>query len=297
MREQEFEFRSAAARNRTFCPPIVSSVMAQFVEWDKSSKCVVRFIEKSECDAETETGVSLRSSSFLVALRSDVRLYETPVFELKGTDLKVKLLIRKASNVHNRYITILLKYAYLIQFVLVEPLDDVFEIQVNGKEGFLTSESDSFTCCDDPKNLWSTSSKQSLLFPMEVLNFMLPWKSEFNVIEPAGIKEPVILSVGEKQVRIEKYLLTSKSAVFKSIIADEHFDGLIEVTGFPFEVVQEMVRFLVHGYCSGWKKYGKDLHGIASHFQIKDMVKLAKEKKKLLKKMQGEGVIFEPIII
>lgn len=111
------------------------------------------------------------------------------------------------------------------------------------------------------------------------------WKPEFMDLTKGQVMD-ITLKVGEEEIRTSKSLLITNSVVFKDIIDGDLTNDVIHVEEFPFTMVQEMVRFMIHGYCGLWGKYCDELARIADHYKVKGMSDLAAEKKKLLHEMR-----------
>jgi hypothetical protein len=257
--------------------------MSEFIQWDASTECVIRFVEPSAEQIKSAADNGLCYSAFVLAVKAGFEKCETPVMELRGTGMKVKFRIWKDTNVSQEHVQEGLTHMIGYQMLLVEPADDVVVIASNGRPltdaSILVGDDRSckiMTLCKNSTTAYSSLSEMIIAW---LTFYGCPWKPEFNVIEPEQMDDPVVLKVGAEKIKVSKSLLISKSDVIKSMIESDKFAGVIQVNDFSFEVVKEMVRFVIHGYCTGWAKHSEELIKIAAHFQVKRMMELAVEKK------------------
>jgi hypothetical protein len=168
------------------------------------------------------------------------------------------------------------------QVILVEPAGDIIPVQ--GQVGTAR-----FTGVIRSKNsLTLTSTGMEVKFPCstkKVLSFTIqvtdcPWSKSYLNLVPWN-KPDVTIRVDGNEIPTKIGILTKNSDVFKAMFnhdTKEKQTGVVEIEDFPFLVVQEMIRFLMHNYCSHWDGHYEQLAAIAEKYNIRGMKQLAAKK-------------------
>jgi hypothetical protein len=268
--------------------------MTTIVNVKPDETCIVMPMDRTH---ESKEGMT--ATGFNVMIGKKVRRHETAAFELPGTGLKVKFVIRKASNFHSLGLPVkqsVFSDMFITQIILVEPDDDIFQIEVNEtNKGFLTSDSDSYTLiqpqAEHEFRLLRADDLDYFYYTIDIFGKI--WKPEFANTSPGSTCTDVVdLKVGEYVIKTSKSLLTKNSVMFERIFEEDDAEE-VEVSDFSIEVVREMVRFMMHGYCSGWTKRGDELAIIGDLYKVKGMIEFAAEKKKLLQAMEAGTAVSE----
>ena len=203
---------------------------------------------------------------------------ETNEFQIPDSGVIVKL--RPSTNAVTSRDQLLLVH-------LVEPAHDIIPVTVEGltklsnEQTVLRSNSRSTMLCASLTNFAMTYTSRRFSFWLTV---ECPWKKEFRILTPDQPAD-VIIRVGGKDIPTTEAILRAKSDVFAAMFTHdtkEKQTGIVEISDFSFQVVQEMVRFLMHDYCTGWDGQYEKLAAIADKYDIVGMKKLAAEKKVLL---------------
>ena len=211
---------------------------------------------------------------------------ETNEFRVPDSGILIKLI--QVTNIHGQEGKML-----TVQVQLVQPRQDILSVRVrtDGRH-----DSDPVSLChvsSDSKSLilelrprrkidldGDGSVYRSYVFHLEVLNN--PWSESYERIDVAK-PDIVILSAGGVQLpTLRQHLL--KSPVLKEKLALAGNDcQAIDLSSFSLQVVQEAIRFLMHGYCCLWDSAERDnLLRIATDLGIQEMKTLAEQKLKLL---------------
>lgn len=225
-------------------------------------------------------GVSRRriTFKFLLFVGRHVKRFVTPEFRVPGSDLWIKLKIMPTTN------SSLKKRA--VRFMLTKPVDDIIKVKIQ-KEGddeplsaILTSGSDSF--------LYEISDEGTqhgkLFYPWTVHRFEMTG-IPFLPFRLSARSDDVFFVVDGQKIGIRKEILVSKSDVFKAMFdheTQEKESGVVEITDFPFVVVEQMVHFMKHGHCSLWYTELDRLTAIADKYNITGMIEVAIEKNRLM---------------
>ena len=177
----------------------------------------------------------------------------------------------------------------LVQVHLVEPANDIISVSISrmyeipGVKMVLRSNSKSVMFAATMTDLALTAPNLNRYFSF-TMSVVCPWKKIFMNLTPDHPSD-VVIRVQGKDISTTKVILTTKSDVFAAMFTHdtkEKRTGVVEITDFSFQVVQEMVRFLMHDYCTGWDGQYEKLAAIADKYDIAGMKKLAAEKKALL---------------
>ena len=215
-----------------------------------------------------------RNSGFGLFLGENVNQYVTDAFCPFGSEIMIKLKIRQRSNSSNA--------EPAIQILLVEPQDDIISLMVNDTPAFLTGTADSFVSYKSDGALdhgMNSSAMKKYMFSM-LLPDGIQWRTGFRNLD---LPEPnVTLRMGEVELMTRRELLIAHSDVFRAMFEHdlkEKQTSVVEINDFSFEIVKEMIRFMMHGTCALWHKHHEDLAAIADKYQIEGMKQLAVTKK------------------
>lgn len=205
---------------------------------------------------------------------------ETNEFRIPDSEIVVKL--RPHANAAKAVINL------IAEVVLVEPAGDIIPVStevanvsflgaIRSKNSLIISANQSDV------SLYSTTQRM-ISFMLEANN--CPWKKSFLNLIPDKLAD-VIVRVNNKDIPTTIAILSAKSDVFKAMFAHntkEKQTGIVEIEDFSFLVVQEMIRFLMHDYCTHWDGHYEELEAIADKYNIVGMKELAGKKKQLLDK-------------
>lgn len=201
---------------------------------------------------------------------------ETNEFTIPGSDVVVKLRPAKNLGVFG---------SFAVQVVLVQPHKDIIRASFGPRQKFAScarSGNVSLTAVLDVEDVKTTLSS------FKAAHFFIStdshWKKSFLNLTPADVPD-VTIHVDGKHIPTTEKILTKKSDVFRAMFehdTKEKQTRIVKITDFSFEVVQEMVRFLMHDYCTLWDGHYDDLQAIADKYNINGMKQLAVGKKELL---------------
>lgn len=200
--------------------------------------------------------------------------YVTPAFHPYGSEILIKLKIRQRCNSSSA--------APGIQLILVEPEDDIISLMVNDTQAFLTSSADSFVSYVSDGSLdhgMNSSTLKKYMFSL-LLPDGVQWRTAFRNLNLPEAN--VTLRMGDTELVTRKELLTAHSDVFKAMFDHNTLEkqtSVVTINDFSFEVVREMIRFMMHGTCALWHKHWEDLSAIADKYQVEGMRQLALTKK------------------
>lgn len=222
------------------------------------------------------------TSGFVVYVGTNVDHYETPAFRLFNSEIWIKLSIKQKPNFNTCP-----SGKPAIQLLLVKPEHDVLPVTVNGFQGILTSGSTSFTYCDKSPSFDHGRETGKTVSVQFNLKFASQWNSSFESIE---CKDPadVTLQMGDREISTRRQLLSAHSDVFKAMFTHdtkEKQTGIVIINDFPFEVVQEIIRFMMHNYCCLWYTRYEELAAIADKYNNAGMKALALKKKEIIDKL------------
>ena len=239
------------------------------------------------CSPDNEAS-STRNSGFVLYLGSEVDRFVTSGFQLPNSEIRIKLKIWRNSNSSAKEMA--------IQLLLVEPEHDAIGMTINGKSAVLTDGSDSFIVYHSGSSVLNLQGNKenvtSYLLKITTSNEN-PWKSSFKCLD-SGNAANIALKMGAMVIRTQKELLVDHSDVF-AVMFGKHFtskipgamvmttmtmaeaakaaqwshSGIVEIDSFSFEVVQEMIRFMKHGYCCVHPKTYEQLLAIAEKYNVK----------------------------
>lgn len=203
---------------------------------------------------------------------------ETNEFTIPGTEVVVKL--RPADNVT------VPDDSLAVQVILVQPHNDI--IRVTGDQASRTG----LVLRSNSKSYVMTRKTESIMiaagYPARRVRVVLAptssWRKSFlNLIPDQPID--VTIEAEGREIGTTEAILCAESDVFKAMFAyetKERKSRVVQIEDFSSLVVQEMIRFLMHDYCSEWDGHCEQLTNIADKYNISGMQKLAKEKKALL---------------
>lgn len=203
---------------------------------------------------------------------------ETNEFTIPKSEVVVKL--RRANNMH-------VEDYEPIQFVLVQPANDIILLQdcsvFGGYPGILRSKEKSFIFARATSPLKLLHKEvQALSLSVEVRDCV--WKKSFLNLIPDKPTD-VVLRADGKDIATTIDILSAKSDAFAAMFTHDTKEKqtcVVEIADFSFEVVQEMIRFMMNDYCTLWDGCYDKLLAIADNYNIAGMKKLAAEKKILL---------------
>ena len=228
-----------------------------------------------------EGKASLFSGNLCFITNQYYKFVETNEFRIPGSEVVVTLRPTSINAVGT-------SGTKLLMIHLVEPADDIIPATVptltvlSGAATVLRSNQKSTLMCAPMKALTLESpNNYRVSFSLTV---KCPWKKHFMTLTPDQPAD-VVIRVEGKDIPTTEAILTTKSDVFAAMFTHdtkEKQTGVVEITDFSFQVVQEMVRFLMHDYCTGWDGQYEKLAAIADKYDIAGMKKLAAEKKALL---------------
>ena len=204
---------------------------------------------------------------------------ETRAFEIPGSEIIVKL--KPATNAFRPANHV------AVRVVLVEPRDDVITLRSPASR-LLSSDSRSLIVVQAPTSVSVfNTTLTAISFPIQASEG--GWRSCFNDLTPS--QEPdVTVVVDEHKIKTLKSILSSESDVFAAMFTLDMLEqetGVVEITDFSFEAVQEMIRFLMHGSCCRWLTHLDELTRIADKYNIQGMKRLANEKKELIDRLEN----------
>lgn len=222
------------------------------------------------------------TGSFSLMIGDDMHRFETPAFLVPGTGIYIRLKVVRQMNTTTGGMG--------IQFLLVVPENDVIQIRINGHYAILTNGPGSFvySVCNGTSN--ATVSYKGRDHPSLVLLFKFTdcpvSKIPDDVKNNVAVREKnVKLVVGGKGIPVSKELLISKSEVFRAMFehdTKERQTGIVNITDFSFDIVEQMARFVMYGNCTLWGTMYDELAAIADKYNIIGMMELADKKKQLL---------------
>ena len=203
---------------------------------------------------------------------------ETNEFNIPGSEVIVKL--RPANNMSHTG-------SLAAQFVLVEPRDDIIKVFVEGGSRSQSNERllrNEISLVFVEKKVETKLPRPTTCCLPFIITCKSQWKHEFLNLDPSDPADVTIIVDGQR-IPTTEAILTSKSDVFAAMFAHdtkEKQTRTVEIKDFSFEVVQEMIRFMMHNYCTLWDGQMEALTSIAEKYNIADMKKLAHEKHLLL---------------
>lgn len=174
---------------------------------------------------------------------------------------------------------------------LVQPVDDVIEVKIAGREYVLCNGMGTALFNARPTVASVSDSTQGFaqasfqMFPLTIELIMPFAHMDLSTVRGRGSEIVQIKASDGGSVEADKVALISKSDVFKAMFeheCKEATSGIIEISDFPLSVVTEMAKFVLHDYCSGWFTHYDHLVAIADKYNIEGMKELADKKKKLL---------------
>ena len=206
--------------------------------------------------------------------------FQAVTFTYPGTDIVMQVKRPKniASFVHDH-----------LQIRLIEPADDIIQVDINGFPGSVllngVSSAVFQTKLADAQVSHDNYHYYAKLIPFRMTT-AFKWKLTFlSTTRVSSDAVTVQLKTLDGTVAADKESLVSKSDVFKAMFdhdSKEALSGVVEISDFSLEVVTQMARYALHGYCSGWTKHYDQLLAIADKYNIEGMKKLAEEKKGLM---------------
>lgn len=226
---------------------------------------------------------SEEKSGFTLYVGEKVERFLSPEFEVPRTNVSIRVRVAKHGNNSTT--------GRPIQFILMKPVCDIIEVQINGMSAVLTCGPDSFVWQKDEHSFWKHGSGTGTVakyefsfsqFPVPLMSCSLPSLDRRNVtlvtktLGPNGQLQTVLTDAA---------LLTQHSDVIKNLIDPNGAAVVLDFTDFETYIVIEMLRFMRHGYCGLWYKEYPQLTAIAHKFKIVGMIALAAEKKKLLDRL------------
>ena len=204
---------------------------------------------------------------------------ETNEFQIPGSEVVVKM--RPAKNVH-------VSGSLVAQFVLVELAMTSLELTCLRQvvaicRSYFRSNANSLVYGERhvETKLTEGTTARSALFTIKCDS---QWKHEFMNLNPPDPAD-LTISVDDKRIPTTEAILTSKSDVFAAMFAYDTIERqsrTVEIKDFSFEVVQEMIRFMIHDYCTLGDGQMEALTSIAEKYNTIGMKKLADEKRLLL---------------
>ena len=215
-----------------------------------------------------------RNSGFSLFLGENVKQYVTPAFCPFGSEIMIKLKITQRLNSSNPM--------NAVQILLVEPQNDIICIKVNNRQAFLTGTADSFLASRSYCDMDHKKNPSGIM--KEMFSMLLPdgiqWRTGYRNLDLP--ESNVTLRMGEVELMTRRELLIAHSDVFRAMFEHdlkEKQTSVVEINDFSFEIVKEMIRFMMHGTCALWHKHHEDLAAIADKYQIEGMKQLALTKK------------------
>lgn len=228
--------------------------------------------------AESPTGL-------ILLLQEGCVMTESNEFKMPGSGIVIKL--KQVTNIHGQEGKML-----TVQVLLMQPERDVLQVRVSTDSSSaqpltaslckLSSDSRSLILELRPRRKMDLDGEGSIyrsyVFSLEVVNN--PWKESFASIAVTDPDLTIVCKDG-RQIETLKQLLGKSNVLQQKTTADNIKEISLD---YPLDIVQEMIRFLMHGYCCLWdsETHFPQLVRIAEELAIGGMRVLADNKKRLL---------------
>ena len=230
-------------------------------------------------------GILLQSRSpcgLILLVQEGHTMTDSNDFCISGSGIVVKL--NQVTNIHGQESKIL-----TVQVILIQPEQDILQVRVKTENQHIQSPSLCKLSSDSKSLILELRPRRkidldgngtiyrSYVFSLEVFN--CPWNQSFQSIAVAN-SDITVKCDGNEIHTLKQHLM--KSPVLKEKLATAGSTAL-EIDNHSFPVVQEMIRFLTHGYCCLWDSPDrKNLVRIAQEFKIDGMKTLADQKRTLI---------------